>query len=755
MGWQRATAWMFPAVLAAELLIMIGFGGWLGFDLESRATAMADAALIGAFTVACFLFLKWWSRGRRAPHISDWQNAAILFLTATAFEMALHSLSQNFTHAYSTLSVELLDAILVALVIAFVNGWLWSVDEQVAVTVGSRAHRSLAVALGSVFAMMIIAALPIIETVNQQVDWRRSKDAALLVNFMGSQRTQSQRVGRLALLDTQEARRDLTQVLLSADLYGVHMNRLAQDYIERNRLSRAEYPQLPGNDELEQARQRYLMLGRQLLAAPARERRALNEQLQQAIEEFQPLVDGALRAIETVESRRAELRSDPTGGWFWIANIILLAAGLAWPPLRLVRAQRIGLAAALDRADAALATLSTYQRALDEHAIVAITDASGIIAYVNDRFCSISGYERAELLGRRYTMLDPSFHGVAALANMQQQIRLGQIWHEEVCSRAKDGRQYWLDTAVVPARGEDGLPKEYVYICYDITERRAAQDALRHTLVELERERERLEARVEERTVEIRNALKLANAANEAKSHFLATMTHELRTPLHTILGYAEMVREDLADSGDDSANRDLTLIVEAARHLLILIGEILDFSKIEAGEVQAEIRDVDIEKFASEIASEVQVLAQKQNNELRCEIGSSLGICQTDPTRLKQCLHNLLSNAAKFTHEGTITLHVCASSRDGEDGFYFEVADTGIGMSAQTLAAIFEPFKQADESFTRKYGGTGLGLPITKQLIELLGGRLSVTSREGAGSTFTAWLPKTARAAVDKEKAA
>jgi signal transduction histidine kinase/CheY-like chemotaxis protein len=231
--------------------------------------------------------------------------------------------------------------------------------------------------------------------------------------------------------------------------------------------------------------------------------------------------------------------------------------------------------------------------------------------------------------------------------------------------------------------------------------------------------------------------------ASEHKSAFLASMSHELRTPLNAIIGYSEMLHETAQDEGQYEFLPDLAKIRDAGRHLLGLINDILDLSKIEAGKMDLYLEEVGLAGVVEEVGSIVEPLAAANANHLEIVCPAALGTLYTDRTKLKQSLLNLLSNAGKFTHEGRVKLEVRPVGRE----IYFIVSDTGIGMTEEQQGRLFQAFTQAEVSTTRQYGGTGLGLAITKHFCEMLGGRITVESAPGRGSTFTIALPDRGRA--------
>ncbi|WP_246692813.1 response regulator [Methylobacterium sp. WL64] len=285
-------------------------------------------------------------------------------------------------------------------------------------------------------------------------------------------------------------------------------------------------------------------------------------------------------------------------------------------------------------------------------------------------------------------------------------------------------------------------------------------DALRRSMVEREETLGRLDAAnsglrtsqaaLEDARRDAEAAREAAEDANRAKSSFLANMSHELRTPLSAVIGYSEMLEEEAEELGQDSLLKDLGKIKANAKHLLGLINDVLDLSKVEAEKMETYAEDIDVDVFVRDAAGTVDALVGKKGNRLVIDLGDGLGGARTDATKLRQCLFNLLSNAAKFTEAGTITLRVRRNAIPEGDRLTFSVEDTGIGMTSDQVDRLFQRFVQADGSTTRRFGGTGLGLALTKAFAELLGGGITVESDIGRGTRFILTVPATLPEAID-----
>lgn len=249
-------------------------------------------------------------------------------------------------------------------------------------------------------------------------------------------------------------------------------------------------------------------------------------------------------------------------------------------------------------------------------------------------------------------------------------------------------------------------------------------------------------AAAEQREHELAQAHKHAENATQAKNIFLANMSHEFRTPLNAIIGYSEMLLEEAEDMQESALTIDLQKIHTAAKHLLSLINDILDLSKIEVGKMELFLETFSVMEMINEVVSTITPLVKKKNNTLQVQSADNLGTMHADLIKTRQCIFNLLSNAAKFTENGIITLRIDRKIEPDREWLIFQVEDQGIGINASDMQRLFEPFTQADSSTTRKFGGTGLGLTITMRICEMMGGNITATSELGQGSIFTIRLP-------------
>jgi PAS domain S-box-containing protein len=361
--------------------------------------------------------------------------------------------------------------------------------------------------------------------------------------------------------------------------------------------------------------------------------------------------------------------------------------------------------------------------------------------------------------------------------------RTGCVEHRVLRS---DGEVRWAEVWARPVMGRSGGLRKFIILSKDITDRKRqeaafiaamhrteealkakralfgdaptvdAAEPIDEAAVNVEEMFERLDgliaevnardAVLAETMISLRAAREAAEAANLSKSQFLTSMSHELRTPLNAIIGYSEILQEEAAADGRDSDLADIERVLNAARQLLHLINDILDLSKIEAGRMDISVSNFDLAGLIKDASATVRPSVEKNRNTLRVDIDQDLGEACTDSFKLNQCLLNLLANAAKFTSDGEIALRAKRERLHNCDWIEIAVADTGIGMTEEQVAKLFQAFVQADVTTARRYGGTGLGLVLTRRMMQMLDGEVSVASAPGRGSIFTLRFPATLR---------
>jgi PAS domain S-box-containing protein len=514
-----------------------------------------------------------------------------------------------------------------------------------------------------------------------------------------------------------------------------------------------------------------------------------------------------------------------------------------------LEAQRVALEAEKREKAGLLATI-------DAHAIVSTTDRNGIIVSANERFCQVSGYTSAELVGRTHRIVNSGAHAAGFWPEVWRTVAAGHSWQGEICNRTRDGAPYWVDSIIAPFLDERGRIEKIVSVSTDVTARKLAELASRQALATLESvlesatqvaivatdrdgrvtlfnsgavqllgyaagevvgranvmlwyREEELSTRAaalgmsgepgrtphalltDERSAGVpfdchyvcadgslapvtasvvpirdadravlgyihvahdiryrlaqeallRDAAAAAERANEAKSRFLANMSHEIRTPLNAVIGLAWLLERTALDQ--EQAGH-VANIRSAGGALLGIVNDVLDLSRIEAGEMPLEHLVFSLRNLCSELQAVFGDQARAKGLALRLAPDPALPDALVgDPTRVRQILLNLLANAIKFTERGEVELSIRRVDAAGEGcRLCFTVRDTGIGIAPDTLERLFQPFAQADASTTRRFGGSGLGLSIVVNLVDMMGGRISVASTPGEGSCFEVVLP-------------
>ncbi len=362
-----------------------------------------------------------------------------------------------------------------------------------------------------------------------------------------------------------------------------------------------------------------------------------------------------------------------------------------------------------------LKELSDFKAALDEHAIVAITDPQGRITYVNEKFCAISQYPREELLGRDHRIINSGYHAREFFREMWSTIGQGRVWRGEIRNRAKDGTHYWVDTTIVPFLKADGRPSHYVAIRADITARKRAEG-------ELQELKEQLERRVEERTAEL-------EAANRELEAFGYSVSHDLRAPLRAVDGFSRAVLEDFGSLLPEEGRRQLETIKNSAQRMGVLIDDLLKFSRLSRQPLER--RTVDQAQLVREALQELGEPWPARAVEIRRH---ELPPASGDPALLKQVWLNLLGNALKYSRKRSPAV-IEIGARQTAEGPVFFVSDNGAGFDMRYVGKLFGVFQRLHRQ--DEYEGTGVGLALVDRIIQRHGGRIWAEAAPERGATF------------------
>jgi PAS domain S-box-containing protein len=355
---------------------------------------------------------------------------------------------------------------------------------------------------------------------------------------------------------------------------------------------------------------------------------------------------------------------------------------------------------------------SQQSYALDQSCIVAATDLLGTITYANDKFEQISGYSRSELIGQDHRLLNSNFHTKDFFMELWATILSGNIWHGILKNKKKDGSYYWLDSTIVPIKNEFGEINQFISIRYDISDIKRTQEQL---------------IKSKEDTL----------TAMKSRSAFFANVSHEIRTPMNAVIGMAELLNNTQLST---EQKRYVDIFKSAGENLLQIINDILDFSKLETGTFEIQHKEFNVIELIEEVSSIfLQKIVQKKLN-FECRIHPDIdGRFIGDAFRIKQVLINLVSNAIKFTDKGKIRIEVLLNTSLSQKGnLIFTITDSGTGIKIADHDQVFKPFFQAKQQSGKVYGGTGLGLGICKQFVDLMGGQIWFESEVGVGSIFS-----------------
>lgn len=399
---------------------------------------------------------------------------------------------------------------------------------------------------------------------------------------------------------------------------------------------------------------------------------------------------------------------------FAMANVILFVA-LVW--LNAARLHRTDLASQQSAEQLAVSSreIRELKTALDEHAIVAITDPGGRITYVNDKFCAISQYSRAELLGQDHRMINSRHHPPEFFRSLWTTIARGQVWHGEIQNRAKDGSFYWVATTIVPFLSPEGKPRQYIAIRADITERKRAETELQQLNAELEQ-------RVAERTTQL-------EGANRELEAFSYSVSHDLRAPLRAVNGFAGIVLEDYGALLPEDGRRQLERIRNGGQRMGELIDDLLTFARLSRQPLNR--RPVETGRLVQEALGELAPQCRNRNIEWHL---ADLPPCHGDPALLKQVWINLLSNAIKYTRErDPAVVEVGAQLQNGPTTFF--VRDNGAGFDMKYASKLFGVFQRLHRA--EQFEGTGVGLAMVQRVVHRHGGQVWAEAEEGRGATF------------------
>jgi PAS domain S-box-containing protein len=395
--------------------------------------------------------------------------------------------------------------------------------------------------------------------------------------------------------------------------------------------------------------------------------------------------------------------------------------------------------------ESALRELADQKFALDQHAIVAITDVQGTITYVNEKFCAISKYSREELIGQNHRILNSAHHPKDFFKQMYQTIANGKVWHDEIKNRAKDGSMYWVDTTIVPFLGAEGKPRQYVAIRADITERKLAAEGLAVQASELSRQAEQRRAdeqeirnlndELEHRVIERTSQLEAANKELEA---FTYSVSHDLRAPLRHIAGFSKMLAEESGVSLQPEAQHYLQRIQDGTRRMGTLVDDLLNLARIGRHELRVQVTGLDsiVRDVIADLAPDLEV------RKIEWKIGK-LPYVEGDPALLKVVFQNLLSNAVKYTQpRADAIIEVFADQVDG--GQVVCVRDNGVGFNmnyADKLFGVFQRLHRAED-----FEGTGVGLATVQRIVQKHGGRIWAQAELDKGAAFYVSLGNTKR---------
>lgn len=383
-----------------------------------------------------------------------------------------------------------------------------------------------------------------------------------------------------------------------------------------------------------------------------------------------------------------------------------------------------------------LLELQQQRMAMDQHAIVAITDPGGTINFVNEKFCAISGYSEKELIGYNHRILNSGFHPTGFFAGMYGEISAGRVWSADICNRAKDGHLYWVHTTVVPFMNSEGKPVKYVSIRSDITDMKAAE-------AELEKQRDGLQAMVREQTADLRIQRDRAQAANIAKTEFITNMSHELRTPMHGVLSLSDIGLKRAGQLSPEKQTMYFSGIHNSGKRLMRLVEDVMALSVLDVQTSKLQLRPTDMAHLLDLCVQGYLPAANEKKQSITIWPPACPVTVAGDRERISQVVGHLLNNAVKYSPpETSIEISLApALLADGSAALQVSVADHGVGIPEGELESVFESFTQSSRTKTGA-GGTGLGLAICRRVVHAHGGEIHAAANLGGGAVLSFTLP-------------
>lgn len=399
---------------------------------------------------------------------------------------------------------------------------------------------------------------------------------------------------------------------------------------------------------------------------------------------------------------------------FWLIYQAIVAENLKKPYIDLKKS--VAVAQRQENiAEKALNDFKNQRNAIENHTMLSVTDLNGIITHVNEKFCTASKYSREELIGRDHRILNSSYHSKAFFLEIWDSISRGKFWNGDIKNRAKDGSIFWQTMTIAPLLNQQGDIESYISLRSDITELKNVE---KHLFI----------------------AKEAAEEASKSKSQFLAHMSHELRTPLNAIIGFSQMMKEGFfGPLGDKRYTEYASDILASGKFLLDIVNDILDLTKIEEDKIEVDKEVMDVAEIVTSSAKILDPNAIEKNIKINISLPEEIPVIMGDKRHHKQILLNLISNAVKFTPGGG-TVEVSVSIQNKK--LCYKIKDNGIGIPADKINKVLEPFGQARADSVHTHEGLGLGLSLSKKLTELNGGTIALSSKVGVGTKVTVYFP-------------